>query len=725
MTGITFLELIGLIADIKELAPLLGPLKRKDLKEIYIDALEGNLEQESPYLEGQLFFEKEKFSKELNYRRINLRNLPVQPEYLTEEIGEKIIELLTDNNIIYGVEVDEDWAKKIVNANHQSYYRNVFSQLPVEGIRLGLTHLSDMVATSEEQEEIISLLLSILQELQAKDELPGTLISSDLIQSYKETSQEVVIGSRITIEQLRDKRFMERPRRIADALNEIDRLINEKKRRTEPKIHTFWIDGRSGCGKSVFLLQIMQKLVLERNSLVFWLDDASESVYPLLSKWLASDFSNNDTAFVFVDDFYDPLSRDKVDFMAISRLLRNPHYAKVNWPILVTCGPPEHHENFIQSGDAESFRLKIWRLPPIVKTEQKDILEWYEERAGKGTKTGEAFTQAEGLILSMMVELKHGVSLLEFGRKFSRRLKNVGLVDALIEPLALNRLYIWTPQSWLEEWSTENREAFIELNSDKDFSLLSEKPDAQGYIRLTHPHLSDDIYKAIRPKESGLSRAVDLANAFHHALNTDMNTAFQILRIIAENPPRISGDLDSKTLVEKTIYSWNSSKFHESKFSPNQLAVLWTNWARWAAREPDINKLLGPPPTLLRAKGVKNVRSDLWGVLWQNLWKSYPGDVGLTEDAWSWLLRLNTKGVTSWSHVWRALLEHTEHLPEGITVDGLVRMGFEWLSGREEREEWAFVWRALLEHTEHLPEGITVDGLVRMGFEWLSGREER
>jgi hypothetical protein len=90
---------------------------------------------------------------------------------------------------------------------------------------------------------------------------------------------------------------------------------------------------------------------------------------------------------------------------------------------------------------------------------------------------------------------------------------------------------------------------------------------------------------------------------------------------------------------------------------------------------------------------------------------------GLVRMGFEWLSGREER--EEWSHVWRALLEHTEHLPEDITVDGLVRMGFEWLSGREEREEWSHVWEKLLEHQQHLPENIPVSQLLYAGFLWV------
>jgi|GEM_PF-3743283 len=98
--------------------------------------------------------------------------------------------------------------------------------------------------------------------------LPGLYITPDLIAPYEKTSSEVVVGKTISIDHIRDQRFMLRKDILANAVNEIDLFLNKHLNNFDPELPTFWVSGRSGSGKSVLLLQIMQEIVLARNAKV-------------------------------------------------------------------------------------------------------------------------------------------------------------------------------------------------------------------------------------------------------------------------------------------------------------------------------------------------------------------------------------------------------------------------------------------------------------------------
>ena len=88
----------------------------------------------------------------------------------------------------------------------------------------------------------------------------------------------------------------------------------------------------------------------------------------LLEKWVEQE-NVQKPLFVFVDDFNSPQVRDRIDFKAIARLLRNPKYYKVTWPVLVTCSPPEYLEEFQKTGGTEYFQVKKWIIPSVSKSE--------------------------------------------------------------------------------------------------------------------------------------------------------------------------------------------------------------------------------------------------------------------------------------------------------------------------------------------------------------------
>jgi len=362
------------------------------------------------------------------------------------------------------------------------------------------------------------------------------------------------------------------------------------------EIFTFWIHGRSGSGKSVLLLQLMQAMVLLKHAQVFWFySEESEKLYDLFEKWATQGIDLNEPLFVFIDDFNTPLTRDLAENKSISNLLRNPKYSNVDWPVVITCSPPEYLEDFRSGGKDENFRIKEWEIPTIDVDESKQLIQWFEARTGKKSKIGKAFEQPEGLALSMLFELwyyaqyKDAVGQNEdvmraFGLRFKTRLDSLNLTDVIAPILALNRLYIWPPNSWLEELTAKQRDAFTILVEDKDFSILAIEKSPSGFVRLTHPHLSDVIYQAIRPKNTHrITRANDLAFSFEKALTTNIFIANQILRIISEKisdeKDRLASDeIDVNELAKLFAKIW-VVQHAIGEDTKGLLIYAWINWA--------------------------------------------------------------------------------------------------------------------------------------------------
>jgi hypothetical protein len=208
-----------------------------------------------------------------------------------------------------------------------------------------------------------------------------------------------------------------------------------------------------------------------------------------------------------------------------------------------------------------------------------------------------------------------------FGQRFKVRLDNLRLTDALAPFLALNRLYIWPPNSWLEEMTIKQRDAFDILVADKDFSILSLKPSASGYIRLTHPHLSDVIYQALRPRTTNrITRANDLAFSFERALKTDPILANQILHIVAEkinkDKDRLGpDDIDTDELSRTFAKAWIDNQNSIPEENKNLLSYVWTNWAIWNSKIPTISIYLDEQAIIERVLLYLINQHKLWGVL--------------------------------------------------------------------------------------------------------------
>ncbi len=519
--------------------------------------------------------------------------------------------------------------------------------------------------------------------------LPGEAVTSDKLERYGAPTREIILGEIPTLAHLRDGRFMERPDRLKQAIEALDGQLAEREWRQEPQIYTLWIDGRSGNGKSVLLLQLMRELVNERRAPAIWLDDASESLLPLLRSWVASPEESAGPWFVFIDDFNAPHKRESIDHDAIARLLRR--HPQLEWPVLITCGAPEQHEELKSSGHDDAFQISTWRLPPSDATERDLLQVWFETRTGRVPTSGPAFEQDEGLMVSMVFEMQQG-DLTQFGRRFRERLESEGLVEAIVQPLALNRLYIWAPTSWLNQ---DQGDALRRINQDRDFSVLSLDERPGHYIRLTHPHLSDTIYRAIRARADERVLARDLASAFARSLDTNPELAVRILGRIAESHDRLEL-LHEGELARRMAAAWTSCDAIEAKFVAQEVAGVWTHWARWTARQPEIAALLGGDPPLERAVIALGTDHKYWGVLWAHLWDCEPGHERLVASARTWLEKQCDTRNRQWSRVWEQLFQYERDL-RSPAVDHLLELAIRWLEANEFEVDWNYVFRPLAE----------------------------
>ena len=368
---------------------------------------------------------------------------------------------------------------------------------------------------------------------------------ADDFQPRDNPSPDVVVGIPPTLNALRDAQFMQRPPVLQAVRDALDAVVTERDRPAYRLLDIFWIDGRSGSGKSVLLLQLMERLVQE-GARVLWLRNSPAALLDILRS-IETHAPTRGPEYIFIDDLYDPQGRAKLNLDEVVSLVT--HHGDVNWPLLVTCGPPEFHADLHRDAGGQA-RLHPWRIPAVDEAESKTLPGWFSRRAGRPACTGPAFQQDEGLMVSMMFELRHG-NLEQLAHRFRKRLEHAGLAETLYQPLALNRLYVLSPGDWLDEGERIQLEA---INQDRDFSFLS-IGDGAGYLKLTHPHLSDAIYRAVRQPPVATAYTRDLADAFARALRTDPPTALRLMRVLASGHERLE-ILDQPSLAKRCAESW-------------------------------------------------------------------------------------------------------------------------------------------------------------------------
>lgn len=539
----------------------------------------------------------------------------------------------------------------------------------------------------------------------------------------------LLVGKQPSLELVRNHQFMLRTEHVQNAIQSLKGVVERQQHAKDGRLPVLWISGKSGSGKSVLLLQVLESLVKSGLSAV-WLKNDARHVVPLLQAFCEERDANNTEfpSFIFVDDLYSPENQQRIDLPELERVISTRPFDR--WPVVVSCGPPEFYDRLDQESSGSTLYLQSWSLPLVelqptavgVRAEADFFTEWFQKRTGERPQRGSAFSGDHGLMISMAFELRFeqdASTLKPFARRFRDRLAAECLDQKLILPLALNRLYLLAPTAWLEEADRERLEA---INREKDFALLDLGGDGE-YLRLTHPHISDAIYCAIRKSPSPRAFANDLAEALRRAMAGNVTTLRLLLRALSSSDPLIVNrlaDVDLDHLAEHVTADWKQSDV-ESRLRMSELADVKSSWACWHGLRPDLRleQRLGRS-LLAEARAVLRNAGNGWSRLWQRLEAAFPGDGDLLTDAAEWLGSQTDHG--GWSHVWERSLE-SQVLPTGINRDELLRRGFKWLEGREDRNEWAFVFEKLLESLQ-LPITVAREDLVTRGVDWLDGRAD-
>ncbi len=86
-----------------------------------------------------------------------------------------------------------------------------------------------------------------------------------------------------------------------------------------------------------------------------------------------------------------------------------------------------------------------------------------------------------------------------------------------------------------------------------------------------------------------------------------------------------------------------------------------------------------------------------WGILWNALWKTAPGDSVMEQAAHKWLANPAAQLTRQWSPVWQALFEYC-FKRNHIADPELLSAGLAWLNAMQFEPDWNYVFRAIANH---------------------------
>lgn len=562
--------------------------------------------------------------------------------------------------------------------------------------------------------EIAEIFINARDRRKERRKPPGKVLQPpDVTPSEGHPTGSLIIGQIPRLSHLRHGQFLARPHRVEEALSELDSVLVDRRGRSEAMLDVFWIKGRSGSGKSVLLLELAQELVLQGEEFVCWLGNRSDQLELLLEKWSEASQEEHSPRFVFIDDLYDTHARTRLDLRRVANLIRNK--ANVGWPVIVTCGPAQFEDALRYEGQDDAFYIRSWPLPLVAPAEKNKLRKWFEDRSGRTAALGPAAAEDEGLMISLMAEMAVEGNLVAFGSRFRERLEEAGLDEALRLPLALNRLYIFPPAAWLGD---EERNRLDALNQDQDFTVLSAESEPGEFLRLTHPHLSNAIYRALERRSVPSVIARDLGKAFEKALETSSTVALEILSTVAGGYERLD-EADPVVLRTEFCSAWNEVGRRGEIFDDRGKTWAWAHWAVWAARDADVNGEIEADTLLEVTQALeRDENHPQWSTIWRTLAKSHPKERELRKFGLAWIAEtaIGSDIPAGWSRMWQDLVDTTKERSE---LDWLLSLGETWLEGREGRREWSFVWGTLVRFGYALPKRMEFSDLLEVGWEWL------
>ncbi len=560
---------------------------------------------------------------------------------------------------------------------------------PYDFLRFSLDRALSRAPTAADAQRIRDDICERFAQARQMHERPGQLLTSADFQYVIHPSPSLEIGREITLARLRDQQYMPRSHRL-DALHAT--LLERKdlsQRDLKSEARVFWLSGRSGVGKSVLLLQTVERLVTE-GWRVLWLKGQAELLEPALraivntpSQWWPD--------FIAIDDLYDRDARARLDLARLGEFI--DERGRQAWPMILTCGPAEFAESFKEDSAFGGFELHRETVDTIAASEAAEIEAWYRERTGQSPKRGAAFSQAskddEGLFVSLAVELAHG-DLQAFAKRFAERVRLNGLEEALRLPLAMNRLYLRAPYDWLSE---NDREKLTTLNGEGDFSLLEPGIDAQ-IVRLTHPHLADALYRSLRKPANADAFTNDLIAIFRRALaERGRGLVSQLLRVFSAREEGLTSErlsiVDRTRLARECAKLW-ANEHAQLALDADGSADAATSWACWSAATPSIAEVFGSD---LLGNALASLESayKVWSGCWSRLAGSYPKHDELFAWAAEHLADPRKISHPNWSLDWEHCLEHDSDR-RSVWYD----MGLVWLQDHFRRPDWHFVWKKLL-----------------------------
>lgn len=498
---------------------------------------------------------------------------------------------------------------------------------------------------------------------------------------------QILVGERPSITDVTRGCFMERPQRLYKALEQITELQRAVSRR---KLPILWLEGTSGVGKSVLLLQVLRELTLEGSAPVHFLRHFSSRLPDAILYWK----NEKRRPIIAVDDLYSPDDRSLADvWNSLFDLSYDEHWLE-GLPLVLTAGPFEYYDSFSRESDRRgNIEVILSQVEHLDEPEKESYRQWFNERTGSSPNP---VPEQNFVALAFAYELQRNRSaprLDQFAARFEERVHELGILDAVQCTLSLNSLGASAPL----ELFKANPRALDQLSSEGIFRIR-ESNDGLN-VRLYHTTIAAAIYDELTRLQRSSTQARDLTLCIRAILN-DRPRASSLIEFLSQ--PRIRERLGPAAV--KAITNELSLLLSETAPPDVPIAVIHTFLTVFGMEldRSSIRRLA------TRIKGwlqTPTMNSEGWGLCFQFLGRLPDISISneLLRNAIHWLA--SNSESPSWNYVWQTRWRVRRD-------DEAAQLGISWLRQHPDSVGWTFVWQALWND-------LHTDELRAVALEWL------
>ena len=234
-------------------------------------------------------------------------------------------------------------------------------------------------------------------------------------------------------------------------------------------VPVFWIEGRSGDGKSVVLLQLAQHLTVSQPQTLIIIAHGPNEMIVVLE--YAQEVVSADTDVLLVIDDMHRVSDLEFLEKHIDTFLQESSFRFA----IIACGPIPERKAFQKQ--SALFDISTFECPPVNTEDRSAFLAWFQ------VEPDTKYFQSD-LLVELLFEMKVGGSIMQFARSFGRRLQERGLFELARCALAANVFDALAPYTMLPSAALRAGLAELSRENQLHFEIMTQH-GVKGF-RLVH-----------------------------------------------------------------------------------------------------------------------------------------------------------------------------------------------------------------------------------------------